>query len=52
MYGPAAYFKEPDPEAGQICDEVTQSYVCWVDGVKVNLYEGVAGWLGLVMPEG
>ena len=48
--GPAAYFKEPDPEAGQICKEVTLSYKCWVDGIEVRVYEGVAGWLGLVMP--
>ena len=50
MGGPTAYFKEPDPEAGQICQEVTRSYTCWVDGTEVHLYEGVAGWLGLVMP--
>ena len=50
MGGPAAYFKEPDPEAGQICPEVSSTYTCWVDGTEVRLYEGVAGWLGLVVP--
>ena len=48
--GPTAYFTEPDPEAEQICQEVTRSYKCWVDGIEVRVYEGVAGWLGLVMP--
>ncbi len=48
--GQTAYFKAPDPQAGEICAEVTQSYKCWVDGTEVRVYEGVAGWLGLVMP--
>jgi hypothetical protein len=50
MGGPAAYFKEPDPEAGKICPEVSSTFTCWVDGTEVRLYEGVAGWLGLIVP--
>jgi len=50
MGGPAAFFREPDPEAGNLCPEVSQSFTCWVDGTEVQLYEGVAGWLGLIIP--
>ena len=49
--GPAAYFKEPDPEAGQLCEEVTDSKICWVDGTQVQVFEGYAGWLGLILPK-
>lgn len=49
--GPAAYFKEPDPEAGRLCEEVTDSNICWVDGTRVQMFEGYAGWLGLILPK-
>ena len=48
--GPAAYFKDPDPEAGELCEEATDSLMCWVDGVEVKILEGFAGWIGLVLP--
>jgi hypothetical protein len=49
--GPAAFFKEPGPQSGQLCEEVTESNICWVDGKEVHLFEGIAGWIGLIDPQ-
>ena len=50
MMGPGAYYKEPDPDAGE--KYVDQSdFGIWIDGSRVYLYEGVAGWLGLIVRE-
>ena len=48
--GPGAFYRDPDPEAGERNLEVSSTFTCWVDGVECNLYEGVAGWVGLVRP--
>ena len=47
--GSRAYYREPDPQAGEMNLEVSASYTCWIDGVECHLYEGVAGWIGLVV---
>jgi len=46
--GPGAYFKEPDPDAGMECSEIWEKGI-WIDGRQVELYEGVAGWVGLIV---
>ncbi len=46
--GPGAYFKEPDPEAGTRYSEIWEKGI-WIDGRQVELYEGVAGWVGLIV---
>jgi hypothetical protein len=46
--GPGAYFKEPDPEVGTRYSEVWEKGI-WIDGRQVELYEGVAGWVGLIV---
>ena len=46
--GPYAFYAEPDPEAGTENAEVSSTYTCWIDGIECRLYEGVAGWIGLV----
>ena len=50
MGGPAAYFKEPDPQAGEICEEATENLTCWIDGKEVKIFEGAFGWIGLIVP--
>jgi len=46
--GPGAYFKEPDHEAGVQYSEIWDKGI-WIDGRQVELYEGVAGWIGLIV---
>ena len=46
--GPGAYYKEPDPEAGTEYSELWVEGI-WIDGRRVELYEGVAGWFGLIV---
>ncbi len=48
LLGPGAYFREPDREAGIEYREIWDKGI-WIDGRRVELYEGVAGWLGLVV---
>ena len=51
MNGPGAYYREPDPEAGQRAEEASTTRMCWIDGIQCELIEGAAGWQGLVLVE-
>jgi hypothetical protein len=51
MGGLRVTYREPDPQAGEINQEVEASRIVWVDGVRCRVYEGVAGWIGLVKAE-
>ena len=42
------YFMGPDPEAGTEYSEIWEKGI-WIEGRQVELYEGVAGWLGLIV---
>lgn len=46
--GPDVYYKAPDPEAGSSVPGFWTDGL-WIDGKRVELYEGVAGWLGLIV---
>ena len=46
--GPGAYYADGDPEAGEECTEIWDKGI-WIEGQRVELYEGVAGWMGLIV---
>jgi hypothetical protein len=48
LEGPAAFYKSPDPEAGERCDEASDSLRCFIDGFECQMFEGFAGWVGLI----
>ena len=48
LLGPGAYFAEPDPEAGEEYRDLWEKGI-WIEGRQVELYEGVAGWVGLIV---
>jgi hypothetical protein len=51
LMGARATYREPDPEAGEMCAEVNRTWVAYIRGTEVRVYEGVAGWLGFVLPK-
>lgn len=42
-------FAAGTPHAGDLCEEVNTNGFCFIGQTKVHLYEGVAGWFGLVL---
>lgn len=47
--GPHVLYRKPDPQAGEVCEEADKNFRCWVDGIECEVYEGAAGWLGLIV---
>ncbi len=48
LEGLEAFYKSPDPEAGKRCDEASESRSCFIGGYECHLFEGFAGWQGLI----
>lgn len=50
MTGPEVVYKAEKNARSEKCEEVNKSNTGFIDGKPVELYEGVAGWLGWVLP--
>lgn len=47
--GPVVVYREPDPQAGEVCSRANGANAVYIDGTKCELFEGFAGWSGLIV---
>ena len=50
MTGPTVSYRTEKGARPEACDSVNKTHIAFVDGKPVELFEGVAGWLGWVLP--